>query len=360
MHVALMAGSLTRGGTERVLVTLADYLISQGDTVTVVTQHQVENEYSLNPKATRVVWELTEGEITSNRVKNFIQRFKKLQNVWKENNPDVILSFIGKNNFMALLTAPKKRKVAVSVRALPDLEYPSLWMKCMANFLYRRAGALILQTRDQGIFFSEGARRNAVILKNPINTSFLQEPYEGEREKTIVSVGRIDENKNHRMIIDAFAPLAKDHPEWKLVIYGDGDLRSELLKTVDSMGLSDQIILPGNVPNVAEQIKKTSVFVLGSDTEGSPNSLIEAMCLGLAPISTDCACGGPRELIEDGVNGYLIPVRDTAKMQEALQKLINDLHKIVEISSEAIKTRDIYQPQNVLDEWRDVLKKLCK
>lgn len=358
MHVALMAGSLTRGGTERVLVTLADYLIKQGDTVTVVTQHQVENEYELNPNANRVVWELTDEEISSSRIKNFLSRCKKLRNIWGKRSPDIILSFIGKNNFMALLTAPKDIPVVVSVRAIPWMEYPTRFMRMVAYVLYGKASAVILQTRNQDMYFSKRAKSKSVVLKNPIDGRFLEKPYEGEREHTIVSVGRVDENKNHRMIIDAFAPLAKDFPDWKVIIYGEGELRQELLRYVDSIGLSAQIELPGNVPDIPEKIKKASVFILSSNTEGIPNSLIEAMCLGLVPVSTDCTCGGMDELIQDGVNGYIIPVGDTAKMQDALQKLIGDLQRILDISEKTKATRDIYQPEKVLGEWRKTLQNL--
>lgn len=360
MHVALMAGSLTRGGTERVLVNLADYLISRGDTVTVVTLSRYENEYELNKSATRIVWDLDPCEITSNRVKNFIKRINKLKSIWNEFKPDVILSFIGKNNFMALLTAPKSIPVAVSIRAIPWMEYPTKLSRLVAYLLYGKAATVILQTKNQDMYFSKKAKSKSVVMKNPIDSRFLVEPYDGERDKVIVSVGRVDENKNHKMIIDAFATIAKKYPDWKVVIYGDGDLRQNLLKYVDSMGLSGRIELPGNVPDVAEKIKKTSVFILSSNTEGSPNSLIEAMCLGLAPISTDCTCGGMDELIQNGVNGYVVPVGDTLKMQETLQNLLCDLQRILDISEKTRGTRDIYQPEKVLGEWREVLKNLTK
>lgn len=360
MHVVLMAGSLSRGGTERVLVNLADYLISRGDTVTVVTLCRYDNEYELNKSATRIVWDLTAEENTPNRVKNFIRRINKLKSIWREIKPDVILSFIGKHNFMALLSAPKDVPVAVSVRAIPWMEYPTKLSRLAAYVLYNRAASVILQTKNQDMYFSKKAKSKSVVLKNPIDAAFLGEPYTGEREKVIVSVGRVDENKNHRMIIDAFSAIAEEFPDWKVVIYGDGDLRTELLKYVDSMGLSGRIELPGAIPNVAEKIKKTSVFILSSNTEGIPNSLIEAMCLGLAPISTDCTCGGMDELIQNGVNGYVIPVGDTPKMQETLHFLLSDLQRILDISEKTKGTRDIFQSEKVLEEWRNVLEKLTK
>ena len=107
-----------------------------------------------------------------------------------------------------------------------------------------------------------------------------------------------------------------------------------------------------------EVIKDAGIFVLSSDTEGSPNALIEALCLGLPVISTDCPCGGPADLINDGINGLLIPVGDVDKMQDNLQKLINDCQMRKSMSEAAICTRDIYNPKKVCNEWKKLFEGL--
>lgn len=370
MHVAIFSGSLARGGTERVVANLIDYLIDQGDTVTLVNQCKSEIEYPLNPSVPRYIIELTEEEYREcqacktpigRRFKNFNTRYKKVDSIWKERKPDVILSFISKQNFMSIITADKRKiPVLVSVRALPELEYPGRTMKLAANLLYRKASKVIFQTKDQSKFFSKTVQKKGIILRNPLNPEFMAEPYEGEREHTIVSVGRIDENKNHKLLIDAFMNIAKDFPDWKVQIYGDGELRENLQKYAIEGGFGEQIQLLGNTNNVSEQIRKAGVFVLTSDTEGSPNSLIEAMCLGLPCISTDCPCGGPGELITDGVNGLLIPVGDLAKMQDSLQNLLNNIQKRDEIGRNSMDTRAIFEPTTVLKQWRDELVKACE
>ena len=157
------------------------------------------------------------------------------------------------------------------------------------------------------------------------------------------------------MLIDAFMNISEDHPEYRLVIYGDGPERKKLKEYVESKGFEGKIDLPGREDNIADKIKIARVFVLPSDTEGSPNALLEAMVLGLACISTDCPCGGPAEIISDGENGILVPVRDTAKMQVALQNFLNNLQTIERIASKAVSTRDIYSPENVLKEWESML-----
>lgn len=356
MHIAMLIGSLTRGGAERVMVNLADYFATRGYRVTMVTQYRREEEYELNPEVVRVISDITGEETTGSRLINFVRRFRKLRNIWKKEKPDVILSFIGKNNMMAILTSRFLGiPVAVSVRADPYQEYYSTWMRLMARHLFSLADGVVLQTRQCFDFFPAGVRKKAVILKNPVSREFFREPYEGEREKTIVAVGRVDENKNHEMLIRAFAGIAGEFPDYKLIIYGEGDCRQKLIRLVKDLALEQRIFLPGSTDNVADRIYKASVFVLCSNTEGVPNTLIEAMILGTAVISTDCPCGGPADLIAHQVNGILTPVGDVKMLQENLQILLKNLHLIRDYGEKARETAAMFLPEKVYGQWEEYL-----
>ncbi len=194
-----------------------------------------------------------------------------------------------------------------------------------------------------------------MILKNPLNPSFIRERFEGERELCIHAVGRMDANKNHEMILRAFSGLAEDFPGARLVIYGNGECREPLLKLAGQIGLADRVSLPGAVTDVADKIYKSSAFVLSSFSEGMPNTLIEAMCLGLPVISTDCPCGGPAELIQDGVNGYLIPPGDTDALERKLRILLSDREKADEMGRNAARLLEEYLPEHVDREWMEYL-----
>lgn len=370
MHVAIFSGSLNRGGTERVVANIIECLINQGDTVTLITQCKGKNEYSLNPSVPRYIVEPNleeEKEIKAcktsigKRFRHFSIRYKKVRSVWINRKPDVILSFIGKQNLMSIFSSRGLNiPVIVAVRAVPELEYPGLSMKLLAEIFYRQAYRVVFQTKGQSAFFGQAIRKKGIILRNLIDKGFFEEPYTGVREHRIVSVGRIDENKNQKLLIDAFINIADRFSDWTVELYGDGELKGNLEEYVASKGYSNRIIFMGNTSNVSERIKKAGVFVLCSDTEGSPNSLIEAMCLGIPCISTDCPCGGPKELIEGKNNGLLIPVGDISKMQECLQNLLSDCQKRAEISKNALDTRDIFEPTRVLEEWYAMLKNACK
>lgn len=361
IHIAMLIGSLTKGGAERVMVNLANYFVNQGYRITMVTQYKRENEYALDERVKRVISDISKEELTNYRFINFKRRFFKLRTIWKNEKPDVILSFIGKNNMMAILTSRfLKIPVAVSVRADPNEEYYNLWMRYMARHLFNKADGIILQTNRCLDFFPEKIRKKAVILKNPVSPAFFKQRYTGEREKKIVAVGRIDENKNHEMLLRAFSGIAKEFPDYQVIIYGEGDKRKALKELSKELGIERQIQLPGSIDDVADQIYKTRVFVLSSNTEGVPNTLIEAMILGMTVIATDCPCGGPADLIMDKINGILVPVGNVEKMKENLRMLLNNLHFADELGKNAAKTADIYMPEKVYYEWEKFLSSLCR
>lgn len=165
--------SLAKAGAQRVILNLTESLIEKGYQVTIVTTSQVENEYELPKGASRIISDIQGEEITANRIKNLKNRFCKLRNIWKKEKPDVIVSFIGKNNFMAILTAwGLKIPVAVSVRGEPMEEYYNGLLRFLAKYLFRKADGIILQTEDSKSFFPKKTTKKAVVLPNPLNPEF--------------------------------------------------------------------------------------------------------------------------------------------------------------------------------------------
>lgn len=354
--IALYISSMRKGGAERVIANLAEYFDHKGYQVVLVTTHRMEEEYTVPNAVKRLISEPAEAELQGGRIHNFLARFRKLRSIWKQEQPDVIVSFIGKNNMMAILTSlGLDIPVAVSVRGEPSEEYYNGLLRLAAKVLFRLADGVILQTKHCMDFFPAAIRKKAVILKNPVNPLFFRKPYEGTRENVIVSVGRVDANKNHEMLIRAFAKIADEFADHKLIIYGDGEKRKELIALTEEMGVEERISLPGSIDNVADAIYKTRVFVLSSNTEGMPNTLIEAMLMGLPVIATDCPCGGPAQLIEHKVNGILTPVGDVGRMQESLRYVLEDLQRAEQMGKRARELSIDYRVDTVLGEWEKYL-----
>ena len=355
-HIVLFISALRKGGAERVMVNLADYLHRNGVRVTLVTQYICEEEYALPAGIPRILSEITPQEETGSRIGDFLARYRKLRRIFMELAPDCILSFIGKNNIMTLLcTRFTGIPAVVSVRGEPKSEYYNFPMRFLAKTLFACAAGVIVQTGAARDFFPPVIRKKAVILKNPLNPAFVRERRTGRPDGRIVSVGRVDANKNHALILRAFARIAPEFPDTSLVIYGDGEKRRELIGKAQELGLSNRVQFPGAVSDVAEKIRTASAFVLSSGHEGMPNALIEAMCLGIPSISTDCPCGGPRELIEDGVNGYLIPVGDEEALADRLRRIFSDEEGAERMGKQAALLLEEYRPERVNAEWMDYL-----
>ncbi len=352
--IAFYIGSLSKGGAERVFVNLGEYFYTQGYRVLFVTQYQRDNEYEVPKGCERVISDILPEETSDSRLINFFRRLKKLRKIWVSEKPDLVLSCVCKNNLMTIITTRfNKTRAVVSVVGEAALEYPGKIWPFLANCLFPMAEGIILQTERSRRFFSKKVSNKAVVLPNSLNPDFMRERFEGERDKEIVSIGRMDENKNQKMIINAFAELSSKYPEYRLTIYGDGELRPELENRINNLGLNERIILPGVVTDIAARIEKCSVFVLVSDSEGVSNALIEALSLGLPTIATDVPSGGTEELMEDGKSGRIIPVGDEKALTAALDEMLSDSEKAAEYGRNAIKIQDRLRPDRVNRIWQD-------
>ena len=360
-HIAFYIGSLRKGGAERVFVNLAEYFRNEGYRVTMVTQYRYsdEEEYVLPSQIKRVLSDLNSGELSNSRIVNFCRRIIKLHRIWKEEKPDMVLSCIGKNNFMAVVTTMfTGTKAIVSVVGEAREEYPGKLMHLLANLLFPHAAGIVLQTERSKYFFNHKIQRKAVILPNSLNPAFIKPRYEGEREKRIVAVGRMDANKNHEMMIRAFAALKDKYPEYTLTIYGDGELHRYLEELAGRLGVSKRVLLPGVIPDVAAQIERAALFLLTSYSEGVSNALIEALASGLPVISTDVPSGGTVELVTDGENGLIIPVGDRHALEEAMDKLLGDPAYAEHLGREAAKIQLKLAPERVNRLWEEYFERI--
>ena len=359
--IAFYIGSLRKGGAERVFVNLADYFQKEGYRVLMVTQYQKEEEYDLPDGVERILSDIGEEKVSPSRVVNFFRRLNKLHVIWKEHKPDLVLSCIGKNNFMAVVTTMgTKTRAVVSVVGEAKEEYPSKGMRMLADFLFSRAAGVILQTERSRSFFCKKAGAKAVILPNSLNPVFIRPRYEGVREKRIVSVGRMDANKNHEMQLRAFAALKDKYPEYTLVIYGDGELRPHIEETAAALGIKERVELPGVVQDVAARIGRASLFLLTSYSEGVSNALIEALALGLPVIATDVPSGGTEELMEDDVNGLIIPAGEQAALERAMDRLLGDPACADRLGREAARIQQKLAPERVNPLWKAYFEELME
>lgn len=343
-----------RGGAEKVMINLARYFKSLDYEVYLVTKTVGKIEYEVPEGIKRILADITSEEETKSRIRNLIKRIKKLRGIWKEIKPDLILSFIRKNNLMAIASADGLGiPVVVGIRSNPERELSGRGFKQLSFLMFKKAAGIVVQTSMAKEFLPANLQKKTVIMPNSVSGEYLgNEPTPAsERRKEIVLVGRIDSNKNQRMVLEVFSEIMDEYREWSLHLFGDGELAAGLRNRFDC----DRIVFHGHVNDVKSKIEKASVFVLPSKQEGMPNALIEAMALGIACISTDCPCGGPADLIEQDKNGILIPVNDREKLKEQLCRLLDDEQFRIDLGKEASKISEDMNADKVNIMWKEYL-----
>lgn len=320
MHkVVFYIGSLSRGGAERVIVTLANYLNKKGISCIVVTTYQREVEYQLDEGIERVVLSTPKKRNIFSRCINNIKQLLKLRDVVKKEHPNAVLSFMGEPNFRMLLSCfGLNTKKIISIRNDPEKEYPSFITRLFAKIFFKFADHIVFQTEDARKWFPISVQKKSSIILNPVADVFYKTHFNGVR-RNIVTTGRLVPQKNHKLLIKAFSKIANKVDD-DLYIYGEGFLRAELEQLISELNLRDRIFLPGVVKNVAEKIKSAKLFVLCSNFEGLPNSLMEAMAMEIPCISTDCPCGGPKMLLN---NNFLVKNNDDVQLGKVMLSLIN-------------------------------------
>lgn len=340
MKILFNLGTLRKGGAERVVANLSNYLAENNNDVSIVISVEKQSYYKLNNNVK--LYGLDRKKASNNFLIKNISRLKRLNHIVRTIKPDIIISFLPEPSYrvLALKLFNKKLKVIVSVRNDPKIEYKTKINRIVMKILYPLADGFVFQTKEAKEYFSKNIQQKSVIIPNPIDKKIIQRKvYTGKKEKKIVAVGRLVEQKNHELLINAFNIVKDQIPEYNLIIYGEGSLREKLQEQIERLNLKERVFLPGNVDNIADKIENASLFVLSSNYEGMPNALMEAMALGLICISTDCPCGGPRFLIENNVNGYLINVGKEKELANKIKEIIVDKkqEELEEVSNNARK-----------------------
>lgn len=350
-HICFLSLSLCRGGAERVLAELCNYSCSSQYKVTVITCMNKPAEYVLNPEINHIC-------IDKHPYKNIGERFYKrrkiLGKILSEVSPDCIISFLPEPNFLCLsLKYRLKCPVIISLRNDPNKEYHNFVRKILMRMFYPKSNGCVFQTQAAREYFkfSNGLYANGIVIPNAINEKFICEEAIRVKRKVIVSVGRLDSQKNQALLIRVFARIAKKYPEYSLEIFGDGKLRKELEDLVGELNLQKKVFLKGKVNDLPQRICDAEMFVLTSNYEGMPNALIEAMTLGIPSIATDCPCGGPAFLIKHKENGQLIPMENADELERAIQYYIDNKEVAYENGVNAMKITEVLSPEKIYSQW---------
>ena len=336
--ICLVIHSLQPGGMERVMSELAEYICKQniGEVHLIMFGIKPEIFYKLPKKLIihQPDWEFNNAK----RMWSTLKRMLFLRKEIKMINPSSVLSF-GEiwNNFVLLALLGLKYPVFVSDRCQPDKSLGKL-NDFFRRMLYPRATGIIAQTSTaKEIYLKQFHHPNITVIGNPIRKIVSDKVV--KRENIVLSVGRLIRTKHFDELIRVFARI--NSPVWKLIIVGDDAIKQQnkqkLQNLIHELQMEAKIILAGKRPDVESFYLQSKIFAFTSSSEGFPNVIGEAHSAGLPVVAFDCIAG-PSDMIEDDINGFLIPLFDYKMFELRLSQLMHKDDLCMRLSSNAIET----------------------
>ncbi len=354
MKICIVTRNMKSGGAERVIVQLLQQWVEQKVECSLILLDKTEKQYIIPEGVT--IHEI--GVISQNAAKDKLGKYRMVRRIVQEIKPDIVLSMpeeIGIYVLLAMLGTGVP--VVVSERNDPYVMPYKKVTRVLRKIMYPFAKGLIFQTKQAAAFFSERNQRKGIVLSNPLDLARVPAPYERERTKTIVGAGRLEAQKNFSLLISAFSSFYKTHPDYKLVIYGEGSLRASLEEQAKCLP-KGAVLLPGVSKQLLTDMNGAALFALSSDFEGVPNVLIEAMSMGMPVVSTDCRPGGAANLIDNGKNGILVPCGDAALLADSMCWIIEHPEQAKSMGKEAVKIKDGLDARAVSQQWLEYLEKV--
>ncbi len=350
-NIIFVTISMTGGGTERVIATLANYWCSRGMSVHILMIGGDDIAYELDERIdVRSISGATGGDIKAR-----IGRISHLRNEFKKDSNAVIIAMgTVASMFSSVAAIGLKNRLILSERNDPNrLNHRPIkeYEKTIRNMLYNKADFIVFQTDMAKKCFPDKIQSKGCIIMNPIRDDISAKEDYSERRKTVMTAGRLTEQKNHRLLIDAFMNAHASYPDYSLEIYGEGDCRDKLLDYIDEMNAKGFISLKGFSNDLVSIMNDTRIYVSSSDWEGISNSLAEAMASGMAVIATDCPMGGSAMLIHNGENGILTKVGDCDELSSALDKIMRDEDFGKSISEQASLLNDELAVKSIAIQW---------
>jgi glycosyltransferase involved in cell wall biosynthesis len=325
VNIAFVIPGLGPGGAERVATLLCNFWAGEGHEVTLITFEGDEaTPFHIPDQAVTLRKLAASAGSGSARLLNNFNRVLRLRAVLRELRPDALVAFTTDANVISLLARRGTDvPVVISERNQPDRPGLAPVHRLARRWTYPFADAVVAQTDTVAAWMQKRLRVPVHIVPNPVRVSGPNSPRVTSDPPLLIAVGRLTAQKGFDILIEAFARVAAKHPDWRLVIYGEGPDRTKLETLRDALSLQGKVSLPGLTRNVETAFAEASLFVLPSRFEGYSNALLEALAAGLPVIAT-AAPGGASGILGDGKYGMLVPPGDALALASALEKMMSD------------------------------------
>lgn len=355
----VLSDSLGQGGLQKMAAFVAKSSITHFEKVYLVGLSNEETKQQLDDLIT--VKKLNYNR-TKNHFSNTLQMFKtahELRLALIDIEPDIVCALGSVPLFIGRIASLNMHiKIIGSERNSP-IYYSKVW-RLVNRLLFELSDGVVFQTEGAMMCHKKKIREKSVIIPNPyISKGEQLQSYIGEREKTITAAAaRFEYKKGFDVLIKAFNSVIRLHPDYKLIIYGKGDLLEDYKLIVKELDLGKSVFFPGITENVANEVHKSSLFVLPSRFEGIPNVLMEVMGAGVPVVASNCHPGGPKLLTDSGRCGLLVPVDDESAMGEAIIRLIQDKELARQLSKEAAERMKQFSEKNIKSMWNNYFSKI--
>jgi len=352
------------GGAERVVAHLAERMACKKYKVIILITFSKRGlcHYNIN-KNVQIVF-LGQKKIIQFKIISFLKRFFLARKIFKTNRDATIVSFLSTVNIFTILASfGFGMKVIVSERTYPPLAPIGKIYAFLRKFTYPKANLVVMQTQSGANWLKKTIPKAKIkVIPNPAVFPLPKNKPEiainkhiKKNQKLLLAVGRLSDEKQFDLLINAFSKISNEMANWKLVILGQGFQRNYLTSLIKNLNLVKKVFLPGRAGNMSDWYRRANLFVLSSKFEGFPNALLEAMTYGCPVVSLDCKTG-PRELIKHEVNGILIPpTKKSILFGAKLQQIMKNSFLRKKCAKQAKKIRNKFHFSKVFKMWEDVL-----
>ncbi|SHF41447.1 Glycosyltransferase involved in cell wall bisynthesis [Bacteroides luti] len=374
MKIAYIYTALTTvGGADRVITEKANYFAECfGYDVYIITDSQGKEvpKFALSPKIHLINLDIMFGQQYNHSffVRGFIyfklmRKYKKeLQKQLMKIRPDFTISTLGRDIDFITSINDGSKKIAEAHTTRKNVRNFESMMK--RNIIYKFVGkiwraklektvkkfdSLVVLTNDDALEWSKV--RNSILIPNSL--PFYPQITSNNTNKKVISVGRFEIEKGHDRLIDVWSEVVKKNSDWILEIYGEGTLKKSLINIAKEKGLSDSILFKPSSPNISKEYIESSFCIMTSRYEGFGMVLIEAMACGLPCIAYDCP-SGPRNIIREGIDGFLVTDGDTQQMAEKICFLIEHENIRKEMGQAGYSNVKKYKADEIMKKWEQL------
>ncbi|RJG04264.1 glycosyltransferase family 4 protein [Noviherbaspirillum sedimenti] len=369
MRLVIFINNLAGGGAERVAATLANYWACKQWDITIVTLGSKSLDfYPLHPAVRRVSLNLLDDSTHfMDALLQNVQRVMALRKAIKQLRPKVIMSLMSTPNVLlafASMGITGLCTIGTEHCYPPHLPLGRMW-ESLRRRMYGRLSAVVALTQECAEWIKVHTSARCVpVIPNAACWPLPDKPPKIEPDticlperKILLAVGRLSKQKNFEVLIDVFSKIAPKHPDWDLVILGEGPDREMLESRIRDAMLGARIFMPGIAGNVGQWYSRADLYVMSSRFEGFPNVLAEALAYGVPAVSFDCDTG-PRDIIRHGVDGFLVPVGNAVELQAMLERVMRDSQLRQELASRANDVRERFSLVKIADMWESLFNKL--